>query len=133
MATLYIIRGLPGSGKSTLSRRLVHESRHREADMFHMVGLTYKFDISKVKSAHEWCLSEITKLMTGEKADCAVSNTFTRRWEYEPYILAANKAGYNVAIIECHGTWKNIHNVPAETIRLMAERWEPHPIQSGQE
>lgn len=126
MATLYIIRGLPGSGKSTLAKKLVHESRHREADMFHLVNGEYCFKIENIKTAHAWCLSEITGLLLKENADCAVSNTFTQRWEYQPYIDAAKSAGYSVSVIECHGPWENCHNVPVKTLARMAERWQPH-------
>lgn len=125
MATLYIIRGLPGSGKSTLAKRLVDGSNHREADMFHVIAGVYCFDRNKIKAAHAWCLSEITKIMRDGKGDCAVSNTFTRRWEYQPYIDAAEKFGYAVAVIDCHGPWNNCHCVPDDTILEMAERWEP--------
>ena len=126
MATLYIIRGLPGSGKSTLARRLVHDSKHREADMFHMDGLEYKFDRSRMKEAHAWCLAEIKEMIQKEKADCAVSNTFTKRWEYQPYIDYAELNGYDVQVIECHGAWKNNHNVPDDVLSAMAKRWQPH-------
>ena len=125
MATLYIIRGLPGSGKSTLARRLVHESKHFEADMFHMVNGEYRFDPAKVKDAHEWCQRCVLHEMT-EDADIAVSNTFTRRWEYEPYIKMANENWFDVQVIECHAPWDNTHGVPAEVLAAMRDRWEPH-------
>ena len=125
MATLYIIRGIPGSGKSTLARRLVHESRHREADMFFMRGGLYYFDQSKQKDAHAWCQGEVEKMLA-EKSDCAVSNTFTRRWEYQPYLEMAAEAGFDVQVIDCHGNWQNCHGVPESVLIAMRNRWEPH-------
>lgn len=126
MATLYIIRGLPGSGKSTLARRLVHESRHREADMFFMVDGEYKFNAGSHEEAHNWCFSEVKKLLSQEQADCAVSNTFTRRWEYEPYIKLAHQYGYDVMVIDCHADFGNVHGVPTATIAKMRNRWQGH-------
>lgn len=126
MATLYIIRGIPGSGKSTLAKKLVNPSRHREADMFHMVAGEYLFNPEKVKSSHAWCLAEMSRLIITGNEDCAVSNTFTRKWEYQPYIDVAEAAGYSVAVIDCHGSWDNCHNVPAEVVTSMKERWQPH-------
>ena len=126
MATLYIIRGLPGSGKSTLAKRLVHESKHREADMFHMIGGEYLFNMFRVKEAHAWCLAEIVGMMQNEKADCVVSNTFTQRWEYQPYIDEAIKQEYDVMVIDCHGHWESTHNVPSDKLLEMRGRWEHH-------
>lgn len=94
--------------------------------MFHMDNGEYKFNPKKVKDAHAWCLEEIRNMMVSEIADCAVSNTFTRRWEYQPYIDEAELAGYSVAVIDCHGPWKNCHNVPVEVVSAMKARWEPH-------
>lgn len=125
MATLYIIRGLPGSGKSTLARRLVHRSRHFEADMFHMICGEYHFDPTKVRAAHEWCQQCVAHAMK-EDADIVVSNTFTRRWEYEPYIKMAHESDFDVQVIECHGPWENTHGVPDGVISAMHDRWEPH-------
>ena len=126
MAVIYIVRGLPGSGKSTIARKLVVEQHHREADMFHMVGGEYKFDHTKIKEAHAWCLDEIEDIMIKGGNQIAVSNTFTQRWEYQPYIDAAEKHGYDVAIIECHGPWRNCHSVPEEILVAMEKRWQPH-------
>ena len=125
MPVLYIIRGLPGSGKSTLAKKLVNDANHRETDMNHMIDGKYQFDFSRIQQAHEWCLKEIISLMKF-RCDCAVANTFTRRWEYQEYIDAANKAEYQVMVIDCHGPWLNIHNVPTEVMAAMRDRWEPH-------
>lgn len=122
---LYIIRGLPGSGKSTLARKLCPDA-HFEADMYHMVNGVYKFDARGIKHAHEWCRSSVRHELEKGERDIAVSNTFTQRWEYQPYIELADEAGYDVQVIECHGNWKNIHNVPESVLSAMRNRWEPH-------
>jgi len=122
---LYIIRGLPGSGKSTLARKLCPDT-HFEADMYHMVNGVYKFDASRIKHAHEWCKAHVAAVLSGNNQSVAVSNTFTQRWEYQPYIELADEAGYDVQVIECHGNWKNIHNVPESVLSAMRKRWEPH-------
>jgi hypothetical protein len=93
--------------------------------MFHLVDGEYRFDPSKVKLAHEWCQRCVLHEM-GEPADIAVSNTFTSKWEYEPYIKMAHENGFDVQVIECHGPWENIHRVPYDVIVAMRERWEPH-------
>lgn len=126
MSTLYIIRGLPGSGKSTLAKKIVGESnRHCESDNFFIKNGQYKFDVTKLEDAHKWCLEKVKHLMTSSKLDVAVSNTFTRQWEYQPYIDFARKLGWNIQIVECNGKWNNVHDVPPQTIDNMKRRWEP--------
>ena len=129
MSVLFIIRGLPGSGKSTLARKLVDSENHYEADMFHIVDGKYCFNPAKVKESHEWCLNQVTsKMLSGKGNDCAVSNTFTQHWEFARYEEAACACGYDVSVIDCHGPWENVHNVPEEVMRKMSLRWEPYCI-----
>ena len=44
---LYIVRGVPGSGKTTYSKQL--GIFHVEADMFHMKDGEYRWDPKRVK------------------------------------------------------------------------------------
>lgn len=120
---LYIVRGLPGSGKSTIAKKLVHESKHFEADMFFMENGVYNFNPAFIKNAHEWCFNSIESMMK-TKCDCCVSNTFTQIWEFRLYIDLAIEHNYDYQVIECHGNWKNVHDVPQEVIDKMKERWE---------
>lgn len=126
MALLYIIRGLPTSGKTTLAKTLV-KNNYREADMFFIEDGVYKYDASKIKDAHDWCRQEIISLLSKE-ITCAVSNTFVRRWEYQPYIDIASFNKHQYSVIECHGSpdWKNTHDVPKNVIERMRASWEPH-------
>lgn len=124
---LYILRGLPGSGKTTLSKMFVRsDKRRREADMFHMADGEYNFIPENAARSHEWCRLEVEKMMIESASDCSVSNTFTRREEYAPYIALADKYGFDVAVFDCHGPWKNTHDVPDDVLKKMADRWEPH-------
>ena len=123
MKTLYIIRGLPGSGKSTLARQLAGQNFH-EADQYFHTGGEYRFDASKLKEAHRWCQDCIKDDMQFGVEVLAVSNTFTQRWEYAPYLALAEEHGYRVFILTCNNKWANIHGVPDEAIKRMADRWE---------
>ena len=54
--TLYIIRGLPGSGKSTLGVKLCGEGNTFAADdYFEDDTGVYNFDPTRLKDAHAWC------------------------------------------------------------------------------
>ena len=46
MKAIYLLRGLPGAGKSTVAKRLGGE--HYEADMYFMQDGEYKFDGAKL-------------------------------------------------------------------------------------
>ena len=53
MQELIIIRGIPGSGKTTMAKSYQGYS-HYEADMFFMKDGVYNFDRAKIKNAHNW-------------------------------------------------------------------------------
>ena len=121
---LVLIRGLPGSGKSTESQRYVKKGyRHFEADMFMMVDDVYVFDREKLNQAHSWCLEGTMKaLYAGQNV--VVSNTFTQRFEMEPYFKLCKELNIVPSIVVMDGKWKSIHNVPEEAMQRMRERWE---------
>ena len=124
MRILYIVRGLPGSGKSSLAKKIVGRDFHFENDMF-FIGEdgTYQFNKSAMPIAIEWCFKKVAAALETEQ-DVAVSNTFSTRAEYTPYQTLAKKHGYETVVIEVFSKFKNIHNVPSEAITKMRDRWE---------
>ena len=121
---LVLIRGLPGSGKTTMARELSRKGYdHHEADHYFEREGTYKFDPAKLSDAHTQCL-ERTKDSLTRGISCVVANTFTRCWEMRPYLEAAKAAGVPVRVIEACGEWENCHGVPADAIERMRARWE---------
>ena len=122
---LLLIRGLPGSGKSTMAKEYAKAGYvHCEADQYFEVNGQYRFDASKLSAAHADCLQRaIAALDAGYPV--VVANTFTRRWEMEPYVKAAKIRGVNVRIVEATGNWPNVHGVPEYAVERMRARWEP--------
>jgi predicted kinase len=133
MKTLYIVRGVPGSGKSTFAEALVgHDFLVCEADKYFMVDGEYKFDATKLKQAHEYCRNLVETYMKDSLVneqfyrEIAVSNTFTREWEMQAYVDLAKKYGYRVfsVIVENRHGGVNVHSVPEEVLEAMKERFE---------
>ena len=125
---LYIVRGIPGSGKSTFAKTLVTKDYcHKEADMFFIDrDGNYNFNPSQIKDAHKWCQEEMNFLMRLEHSPIVVSNTFTQEWEMEPYFKLAEKYGYRTfsLIVENRHGGVNEHDVPEDKLELMKNRFE---------
>ncbi|WP_394791108.1 hypothetical protein [Rhodoferax sp.] len=122
---LVLVRGLPGSGKSSLADSLVQIGyRNFEASMFFENNGLYVFDGARIGDAHRWCeMMSKQSLFIGENV--VVSNTFTRLFELAPYL--AMQAG-SIRVIEAIGTRPNIRGVSPEKLQRMAERWESFPV-----
>lgn len=122
---LYIVRGIPGSGKSTFAKTF-NTVEHYEADMFFMRGNGYEFDATKLKAAHEWCQDMVFMSMKRNEPTIVVSNTFTQEWEMEPYLEMAKTHEYKVfsIIVENRHGGENQHGVPDEVLTKMRERFE---------
>lgn len=129
MPKLHIIRGLPGSGKSTMAKALEQaddylHTIHIETDQYFIrPDGFYDFDPALLKRAHKWCQDEARFHLENEY-DVIVSNTFTQRWEVQPYIDMAKELGAKLTITVAKGKYKNIHDVPEEVIEKMKARWE---------
>jgi len=122
MKSLYIIRGLPGSGKSTYAKSLA--GVHFEADDYFMHNGEYIFNGKELSRAHESCrLNVLTAMLHGEET-ITVANTFTTRKEMAPYFDLAVKYNYLIRIVNCTGNYGSIHSVPEEAIERMRARWE---------
>ena len=123
---LYIVRGLPGSGKSTFARSIAKSYQIFEADQFFMKKGEYNFDPTKLKEAHNECQVKCAERMRNQFSKIVVANTFTQEWEMEPYFIMAERYNYRthcVIVENRHGN-KNIHNVPDEKISQMTKRFE---------
>lgn len=125
MKTLYIIRGLPGSGKTTLAHQLAGNNVCEADEFFTDESYNYKFNANDLKWAHIYCQNKCKALMDCGAELIAVSNTSSRRWEFAKYIELAQLNGYRVVEITMTGdTHANIHEVPDTTIEVMKIRWE---------
>lgn len=138
MKTLYLIRGLPGSGKTTLARTL---TQHRfEADDYRSRSGFYVYRPEETGEAHSWCQSQVRAAMwLLGYPQIAVSNTFTCQWEMEPYRQLARQYGYAIVELTVESgltdaalAARNTHGVPAGVIARMRARWEPTVVASAE-
>jgi len=121
---LILCRGICGAGKSTFAKTL--GGTHFEADQFFTDDEgNYKFDGSKIKLAHNWCLIQTQKAMVDDELKIVVSNTFTQDWEMKPYYEMAKNNGYKIfsIVIENRHGGTNKHGVPEDKIELMKQRF----------
>lgn len=141
MKKVYVVRGLPGSGKSTRAGQLaagggvVHS-----ADDFFMLNGEYLFDVSRIKEAHEWNFAKFCQSLEKGVEVVVCDNTNSRAWEYFHYIEAAWWYGYQVEIESMDmisaedSAARTVHNVPIEFIQKLINQWEPDaPIDAAAE
>ncbi|XP_048790560.1 NEDD4-binding protein 2-like 2 isoform X3 [Lagopus muta] len=133
---LLILRGLPGSGKSTLSRFLLDHSRDGVAlstDDYFRQQDGYTYNAAQLGDAHDWNQKRAKQAMEQGKSPVIIDNTNTQAWEMKPYVEVALEKGYRVEFREPDTWWKfdpeelekrNKHGVTREKIAQMLERYE---------
>ena len=139
---VYIIRGAPGTGKTTEASKIMDKNEnavHCSADnYFYEVaavnGTSYldEFKPWLVGKAHQFCWGAfIHALVVMSEETIIVDNTNTYKWEYENYVLLAEQLGYEVEIITTDMSEsaevyheRNTHGVPLEVIERMLREFE---------
>jgi hypothetical protein len=136
MKRLIIIRGLSGCGKTTMANLICSDDEDRimvaADDFFTDEEGVYSFDSAKLKEAHEWCKSEVLDAMNGGFDVVVVHNTFTRKWEVDPYMNLASQNGYQVQVLSMYDgglsdlqlSERSEHNLPTHQIQKQRRRWE---------
>jgi len=121
---LIIVRGIPGSGKSTFAELLGRAIC--TADDYHMDRKgNYNWRPENVGRAHAWCQRKCERFLKAGIGRVIIANTSTTEDEIRPYILMAKKYGYMVfsVIVENRHGGINEHNVPEVTLEKMLKRF----------
>lgn len=144
MKKVIIMRGLPGSGKSTwVTRRIIENKTSTcvvSADVYHyvqqppredgtLVPPKYEFKIENARVAHDGCLRDFLQAIKEGWQEIIVDNTNTTAWEIATYYRLAEVSGYTPEIVWIQAPLerciqRGIHSVPAMTVRNMRERME---------
>jgi len=120
---LYILRGLPGCGKTTLAKELVKPAGYMvAADDF--MGKT--FDADRLPYCHQECRIAAERVMNMGISPVVIHNTNTEEWEFVPYEKLAETYEYTVfhLIVENRHGNESTHDVPRKHLRKMKDRFE---------
>ena len=121
---LIIVRGLPGSGKTTFAKLLGTKAICCADDYVTRNGV-YNWKPETIGVSHEWCQRKCRRFMKAQVERIVIANTNTTEREMQPYMDLARQFGYMVhtVIVENRHGGKNIHNVPETTLDKMCERF----------
>ena len=129
---LILLRGLPGSGKTTLAKIILQLRSTDEPeilsadDFFEDKEGDYNFDPTKLKEAHNYCQFRCSERMRQQKARIVVANTFTQEWEMDEYFKMAERYNYRVhtVVVENRHGNENVHGVPEDKLKQMKNRFQ---------
>ena len=128
MSELILLRGLPGSGKTTLA------GVFSEAGMYPVFSVDdyftdetghYEFRFQENHLAYKKCEEGVKRAMQQGAGKIILHNTFTMEWEMEPYFKLASEYDYRLHVVTVenrHGS-QNVHDIPYEHVERMREKY----------
>ena len=127
-----ILRGIPGSGKSTIAEAMQIASGAVicSADHYFMKEGEYKFNHTLLETAHKMCQDKALEAMSND-ISVIIDNTNLLPDHIKVYINMAQKFRATVQLIQVHtnvdtAVARNVHNVPSGAIRNMNKYFFDH-------
>jgi hypothetical protein len=130
MLQITLIRGLPGSGKTHLAH-LLGGPVFSADDFFVGPDGVYRFDPTHLPRAHIVCQGSTLDSLARRESPI-VANTFTCRWEIQPYVKIASATGAILRVIDLFDSGlddealvaRGVHGVPLKQMQIMRARYE---------
>lgn len=149
MKKVLIMRGVPGSGKSTYAAKQIEDAQAKGIrtevcsadDYFVDEDGVYQFDATQLGAAHARSFKLFALAVTlppdGDFL-VVVDNTNVRTWEVAPYVQLARAYGFEVEIVRftidpALAASRNVHGVPVGAVLRMSKSVERLPAALGTE
>lgn len=122
--SLFIVRGVSGAGKDTLSERIATLTFTADQYFEQKPEGYQSWNREELHTAHKWCQNQVETAMKLYTAKIAVANTFTSPREFKPYELLALEHGYQVfhIIVENRHGNDSVHDVPQDVRNSQEQR-----------
>ena len=130
---LILLRGLPGSGKSDIAKKLIGNGIIHSTDRYLIKNGKYEFDRDNIAKYHYYNLISSIRSMKKGISPIIIDNTNITAYSCINYVEQGKMYGYEIIIIEPDTSWafdveelvkRNSHNVPRETIIDMLQKYE---------
>lgn len=130
---LIILRGLPGSGKSEIAKKLVGKGIVHSTDSYLIKNCRYEFDHENIAKYHYYNLMGSIRSMKKGVSPIIIDNTNIAASNCINYVEQGKMYGYEIIVMEPDTPWafdieelvkRNSHDVPRDTIIDMIQKYE---------